>query len=112
DLPATQSAADIENFPSRASENFFHRSAAHLDHNAVTKAALTCTRCRGKTRNQFRLAPEGVMRETVGAPVGKTDVVAAIHRQVDFSESLLLYRAQKIVRIFVAVQSARRNGCR
>src|SRR4029077_8815393 len=52
DLPSTESAARIDNLPSRAAKNFAHGGRWRFDNYAVRQAALTRFCCRRQMRHE------------------------------------------------------------
>src|SRR6267378_4421435 len=57
DLPSTESAARIDNLPSRAAKNLMHSRRWRFDNYAVTQAALARFCCRREMRHETAPAP-------------------------------------------------------
>src|SRR5438132_5139862 len=103
ELPASQTTAGIDNFPVRAAEDALNFSGRSFEHETTMQAGLRFRR-RGKSCDQRSASAARRRRKPVGIAAGVTDVIAAVERCNDSTESLFLNRTKKITRISSAAQ--------
>lgn len=110
-LPASQAAAGIHNFPTRAAENSLDFISRGFQNDSTPERSRRFRRS-GKSRDQRTTASAGAGRVGVGLATHVLNIIAPIHRHADSPVAFLFYRPQKIAGIAAPVQSRFRHaGC-